>query len=128
MTISFLTRAARIAELIRDVVEDDQIVTHDPAVIDRRGAGPAGAVLVHPAPEIECAPGQIFTYTWTVFVLARPGRALDSLESIGATLDRLRTAGIEFDTAAPGAYTPTQDNPVDLPGYVLTIADPHINT
>ncbi|MFV0315492.1 MAG: hypothetical protein ACK5O2_00825 [Microthrixaceae bacterium] len=119
-------RAAQVAALIRAVLPAEQIVTHDPAVIDRRGAGPQGAVLVHPAPDIDYRAGGVTVYEWTLFVLARPGRALDALDSIGHTLDALTAAGIGVDRATPGSYAPTSEQYTDLPGYLLTITDEHL--
>lgn len=102
-------------------------VTSDARDIDKRGAGRTGIVLVSPGPRLDWPAGPSVTrLTWTVYLLAKPGAAVDIWEPIDLILDALIVGGFRMDSAEPGEYE-RPDDAGPLTGYVVTITEDTLN-
>ncbi len=120
-------RAAAIRTEISSILDAADIaapVTSDARDIDKRGAGRTGIVLVSPGPRLDWPANlpSVTRSTWTVYLLARPGAAVDIWEPIDLILDALIAAGFRMDSAEPGEYE-RPDDAGPLTGYVITITE-----
>lgn len=107
---------------------DKVIVTSDARVIDKARSGQYGIVLVAPGPRFEFpANTSVTRLAWTVFILTKPGAAIDSFDGVDDLLDALIAYQFPMQSAEPGAWPrPAPAEP--MPGYQIVVSDDFINS
>ena len=129
------TRTERTAQIVATVAAalsidpalTGVVVTDDAAKLDKKGPGQHGTVLVQPTPRFEFPVGGVTRLSWTLFVVAKPGPALDAFATVDPILDALIASPLSLDSAEPGEYQPADDMSPPFPGYLVTIRDDFYN-